>query len=350
MPDIVLAFFVLRLLKGNDLFFRSLFLLVITTLIACSEVKTEHTIRGSIMGTTYSVKVIDTAGKVSQEVLEKGVLEVLVAVDSDLSTYKANSELMRFNRTKVGSEQVIGVHMQAVTRLALTIYRASEGYFDPSIGPLISAWGFGSEARELIPSDAEITRMLDQAGMRLLRLDEGARLVKSSEGFLDYSAIAKGYGVDQVAAYLEGLGLSDYMVEVGGEVRVSGVNKLGVKWRLGIEQPDLLERKAYNVVHIGRGSMATSGDYRNFIDSTSGRYSHTINPRTGRPVKRDIASVSVIFDACADADAWATALMAMGSQKAIAFAKEKGIPAYFILRKGDGFSSVATKEMQAYLQ
>jgi thiamine biosynthesis lipoprotein len=173
---------------------------------------------------------------------------------------------------------------------------------------------------------------------------------KLADGFIDYSAIAKGYGVDRAAQALESIGFTNFLVEVGGEVRVLGTNASGEAWRLGIEQPDILGRKAYNVAHLKDVSMATSGDYRNFIEGSEGRYSHTIDPKTGYPVSSEIASVSVVMKDCASADAWATALLAMGRERALEYAERKNLAAFFIFREDDGFSSHASKQMQQYLR
>lgn len=307
------------------------------------------------MGTTYSVKVVE-GGKVDfgdkglHELTQRRVAQALDQVDRSLSTYKSQSELMRFNRATPGTEFEMGEEMREVTLLSLEILKASGGYFDPSIGPLVSAWGFGAESSSVAPSAEEVGLLLAKAGMRSLEIKESVSIRKVSDGFIDYSAIAKGYGVDRVAQVLESMGFINFLVEVGGEVRVLGTNAAGEAWRLGIEQPDILGRKAYNVAHLNDVSMATSGDYRNFIEGPEGRYSHTIDPLTGYPVSSEIASVSVVMNDCASADAWATALLAMGRNRALEYAEQKDLAAFFIFREGDGFTSQASKQMRQYLR
>lgn len=334
--------------------FRLLLVFISLLIVGCSEDLDELSFNGQIMGTTYSVKLVeggavDFNDQALHEKAKQRVQEALSGVDQALSTYKQDSELMQFNLSPVGSILVMGKEMREVTLLSLEILEASDGFFDPSIGPLVKAWGFGAGSSKSQPDEQELKRFLAQTGMRSLELIEGNRVRKAGEGFVDYSAIAKGYGVDRAAASLRVLGFQNFMVEVGGEVRVSGHNALGGPWRLGIEQPDFLERKAYNIVHISNVSMATSGDYRNFIDGPHGRYSHTINPQTGYPVSNDVASVSVIMDDCASADAWATALLAMGKDKALELSERLEIAAYFIVREEDGFSSYLTENMRKYV-
>lgn len=335
---------------------RYLFLgLVALQLAACSHDARVLSFGGEVMGTTYSIKVVE-GGSVDfndeglSELTQRSVVQALDQVDSALSTYKTQSELMRLNRAMPGAEFEMGEEMREVTLLSLNILEASGGYFDPSIGPLVSAWGFGAESSSVAPDEQEVALLLSKAGMRSLEVEDSVRVRKVADGFIDYSAIAKGYGVDRAAQALESIGFTNFLVEVGGEVRVLGTNSSGEAWRLGIEQPDILGRKAYNVAHLKDVSMATSGDYRNFIEGSEGRYSHTIDPKTGYPVSSEIASVSVVMKDCASADAWATALLAMGRERALEYAERKNLAAFFIFREDDGFSSHASKQMQQYLR
>jgi thiamine biosynthesis lipoprotein len=323
-------------------------------LAGCSSERTVHAFQGAMMGTTYTVTLVEGGEPNFQDerVLDEAEslsVQALALVDKALSTYKDDSDLMRFNQSAVGSIYEMGDEMAEVTLLSLEMRDASQGFFDPSVGALVSAWGFGAFSQDVPPHSEEIKALMAQSGMRFVRLIDDTRIQKLGEGFIDYSAIAKGYAVDKVAETLRSLGFKNFMVEVGGEVRVSGHNAEGNHWRLGIEQPDILRRKAYNIVHISDVSMATSGDYRNFIDGPDGRYSHTINPKTGYPVSSQIASVSVIMKDCASADAWATALLAMGKKKALYIAQEQDLAAFFIFREKDGFSSHATIKMLSYI-
>ncbi|KZZ56065.1 hypothetical protein A3762_11575 [Oleiphilus sp. HI0125] len=354
MPDFVLAFLFYG--YGNRenedvlLILRFSALLSFLFIVGCSESPETFKFSGHVMGTTYSVVLVETdlADSLFEET-KVGVDEVLSRVDRDLSTYKPDSEIMRFNNADVGQTFMFGPHMQHVTDISIDVLEKSKGYFDPSIGPLVSAWGFGVNSQTSKPSKEIIEQLKSQANMSPVSWDGGRSFKKVGVGFIDYSAVAKGYGVDLVADYLREQGFKDFMVEVGGEIKVAGKNVERINWRMGIEQPDLMMRKAYNIAYITNVSMATSGDYRNYIDDEDGRYSHTINPISGYPVKNDIASVSVILESCAYADAWATALMAMGSEKGVTFASEHNIPAYFILRESKGFSAIATEQMKSYM-
>jgi len=341
-----------RVIKTVRSLVSFLLLSVLLLVSACAEQKQLVSFSGSTMGTTYNVKlvIVDGVDGARFEQLSKGVYSTLDRVDRALSTYQEDSELMRFNRLKVGQTLPLSEQAFEVFQLSIDVLKQTDGYFDPSIGPLVSAWGFGVEGSQVTPTEAQIKDLLAQTGMRSLKLNPNQSSVdKLGEGFIDFSAIAKGYGVDKVHDYLKSEGFNDFLVEVGGEIRVSGWNADVKKWRLGIEEPDLAVRKAYNVAHLHNVAMATSGDYRNFIDGPSGRYSHTIDPKTGYPVVSNLASVSVIAQSCALADALATSLMAMGFEKAKRYTEEQDIAAFFIVRSEEQFSSYSTKSMQAYL-
>jgi thiamine biosynthesis lipoprotein len=194
----------------------------------------------------------------------------------------------------------------------------------------------------------QVSELLRLSAFKSVALENG-RLRKLNNGSIDFSAIAKGYAVDAVSEYLSRIGQENYLIELGGEIYAAGTNQAGVSWRLGIEEPDFMGRKSYNVVEINNQALATSGDYRNFIEENGHRYSHTIDPKTGYPVERSVASVSVIAATCAEADAWATALSAMGSEKAVNFAEENKLNAFFILRQDESFLTAVTGEFGRHL-
>lgn len=336
--------------------FRIVFCASLLLLIGCSDKLVSTEFSGPIMGTGYNVKIISDSSISPEQyqTLSDGILVKLNAVDAALSTYKPSSELMRFNELDVGESLVVSEDTFGIVELSLLLLKKSGGYFDPSIGPLVSAWGFGAQATPdsaSAPSEKEIASLLEGSQMRMVELvPETRALLKASEGFMDLSAIAKGFAVDKVHEYLIHQGFTDFMVEVGGEVSVSGLNASRQNWRLGIERPDFGSRTAYTIAHISDVAMATSGDYRNFIGGGESRYSHTINPITGYPARTDLASVSVIATSCALADAWATAFMAMGYERAIKLADELGLAVYFIRRSDTGFVAATSQAMKQYLK
>jgi thiamine biosynthesis lipoprotein len=225
---------------------------------------------------------------------------------------------------------------------------------DITVGPLVNAWGFGPDARpETIPSDAEIAGLLEKVGYTKLVLDsESSSLRKSEPGLLcDLSAIAKGYGVDRVAEALDGLSIQDYMVEVGGEVRTRGLNDQGQAWRIGIERPSVEGRVIQQVLSLSNGAMATSGDYRNYYEVDGVRYSHMIDPRSGRPITHRLASVSIVEERCTRADGLATALLVLGPDEGYRLAVANDLAVLFMVKDDEeGFKGLATPAFERLLE
>jgi thiamine biosynthesis lipoprotein len=212
---------------------------------------------------------------------------------------------------------------------------------------LVDLWGFGPKATgDLIPSDQDITVALKNTGFDGVVL-KGLILTKNKPVALDLSAVAKGYAVDIVSNYLEMSALPDYLVEVGGEIRVSGFNSEGMPWRVAIEQPQLLA-SVNKIVGLTDISIATSGDYRNYFERDGIRYSHTIDPRTGKPIDHNLASVTVLIDSCAEADAWATAFSVLGAQQSIELAEKLDLAMYMLVRQNDQFIASSSRSFKSY--
>lgn len=295
-------------------------------------------VSGPTMGTYFKVKVFpDDRSRNALEGLRDTIVGVLDNVNAKMSTYQESSELSRFNR----SESTAPVEMSAETIEVFLIARKvsdeTRGALDVTVGPLVNAWGFGPGTRVDVPDGAEIVRLLRSVGYRKIEIDPERGTVRKTqpEVYCDLSAVAKGYAVDQVARALDDIGLTDYMVEVGGEVRTRGLNSLGEVWRIGIEGPTPNEQTLQRLVPLSGMSLATSGDYRNYREVDGLRMSHTIDPRTGRPLTHALASVSVIHEECAYADAYATALMVLGPEEGPVLAERLGLAALFIIRLGD---------------
>jgi len=304
-------------------------------------------VRGEVMGTTYTVKVVADAREEqtaeAKEALAQTVGEALSAVDAAMSTYKPDSELSRFNAAPADRDVQISAALAEVMALAFDVNARTEGAFDVTVGPLVERWGFGASGDlKSVPTSAEVEALRARTGHDHLRL-EGERLRKDADDVrVDLSAIAKGYGVDQAASALQAAGWEDFMVEVGGEIRVRGTTEAGRPWRLAIERPNATERSIYEVIELSEGALATSGDYRNFTVVDGVRYAHTIDPTTGRPVEHSLASVSVVAPTCAEADALATALSVLGPKRGLALAQREGLPALFLVGTPDDLEAHAT--------
>jgi len=307
----------------------------------------ETLLRGSTMGTSYSVKVVDLPSALTAESLQAQIDQLLEAVNDSMSTYREDSELSRFNRHP-GSDWVAASEgLLEVLEIAQETSRISEGAFDITVGPLVNLWGFGPDATpDRVPDEAEIRSALAKVGYRRLHLQRAPPAIRKDlpDLYLDLSAIAKGYGVDAVAAHLESLGLESYLVEIGGEVWGKGHNARGTPWRIAIETPSVGERSVYAIVQLDGQGIATSGDYRNFFEQQGQRFSHSIDPATGRPVTHTLASVTVLGPSVTRADALATALLVLGPERGYRLAEQQGLAALFIMRQGNGFSERATPQ------
>jgi FAD:protein FMN transferase len=309
-------------------------------------------ISGPVFGTRYHVNVVMENDQARLESLASGIKQVLEDVDASMSTWRPDSELSRFNSLTDQSEWTeISPALHTVLEQAREISRLTDGAFDITIGPVVNLWGFGPEARpEKVPDDETLASVLDATGYQKIELrGQPPSLRADPRQYLDLSAIAKGYGVDAVASFLAAEGISAYLVEIGGEVSARGRKPDGDFWRLAIERPVSGQRQVDRVVAIGNRAMATSGDYRNYYESGGERFSHTIDPKDGRPIDHNLASVTVVANDCMTADALATAFNVMGPEKAKALAVRENIAAYFIVRGEDGFETDFTPAFSSFL-
>jgi thiamine biosynthesis lipoprotein len=295
-----------------------------------------HRFEGSTMGTTYAVILGGQAAASEREAARQAVEALLAEIEASMSTWDPDSELSRFNRHRSAAPVTVSDDLALVVRMALAVHEASGGTFDVTVGPLVNAWGFGPDGRPAAALDERTLGALRQrVGADKLAL-EGTRLRKRHpELEVDLSAIAKGHAVDRVAELLEARGHHDYLVEIGGELRGRGQSPAGRPFRVGIEEPIPGERVVRRVVVLDGLSLATSGNYRNFFERDGRRYVHTIDPESGRPVAHDLLSVSVLHERCALADAWATALLAAGPDRAWALAQRADLDV-LLLVAGEG--------------
>ena len=319
---------------------------------ACSPAKGPDLLEftGATMGTTYSVKIAQWPQGLDQEQVASVIASEVDNVNRKMSTYQPDSELSRFNRWPIEKPFEFSADTFEVLTLALTIWRDSQGAFDITVGPLVNLWGFGPEERQGLPSKAAMAAAWARVGSNHLQMQPNElRVIRQQDVLVDLSAIAKGYAVDRVAEALEALSISRYLVEVGGEVRTGAEKAEGHPWRVAMEQPLTDQRQLHKVVQLGHRAMATSGDYRNFIELDGQIYSHTMDPRTGMPVSHRLVSVSVIADTCAQADAWATALMVLGPEEGLNIAQQQGLAVYMMLRGENGYEIQYSPGFEDYI-
>jgi thiamine biosynthesis lipoprotein len=301
------------------------------------------------MGTAYRVKVIAASiSDLERDEIARIIEGELANVNDRMSTYQTDSELSRFNRSPATDAFSMSEDTLDVLTEATRVSELTDGAFDITVGPLVDAWGFGTSKPERMPVASELASLRKSVGWRNVVVDQGAGSARKTHAATrcDLSAIAKGYAVDRVSEALQRLGRRDHMVEVGGEVRTRGRNAAGELWRIAVEKPLTGGAGLQRVVRLDNGAMATSGDYRNFIEWEGVRYSHTIDPRTGQPVMHHLASVSVLHESCMTADALATALMVMGKKQAFAFAVDRDLAALLLIREDDG--TFTEKETPAF--
>lgn len=312
---------------------RLMALLFVLCLAGCtgSTPEAQH-YSGATMGTEYQVTLY--APDSHRVKLEIGIQRVLSRVVGRMSTYEPGSDVSRFNAAAPGNWVEVAAETARVVERALSIAAQSDGRFDPTILPLVDAWGFGPRGRvEEQPSAATVERLLGQVGWAELTVRTRPPALHSThERNLDLSGIAKGYAADAVAEYLKTQDVEHFLIELGGDLVARGGKPGGKPWRVAIENPDPWARSVYRVLEITEGALVTSGDYRNFYVEDNTRWTHVIDPQTGRPIDHQLASVSVRAKDAMSADAWATALLVAGPDAAAGLAVQNGIAALLIER------------------
>ncbi|MDX1741976.1 MAG: FAD:protein FMN transferase [Ruegeria sp.] len=293
---------------------------------------------GETMGTTFNITAIGE--DLDQDALAAAVEETLAEVNAKMSNWDPNSEVSTFSAATSTDPMPVSAEFAYVMDAANTVHEKTGGAFDVTLGPLIELWGFGPRTPEdPVPSDAEIRAALNSVGQnRLLTLDTKAGTLAKSDPKvgINLSAIAKGYGIDAVAETMRAAGIEDYLVEIGGDLVTNGQNDQGEAWRIGIEKPQAGAQSPQLIVSVSDRGMASSGDYKNFFEQDGVRYSHIIDPTTGRPITHRTTSVTVLAENAMMADAWATAMLALGQEKGLELAEENKLAVYFISRDVTG--------------
>jgi len=314
-------------------------------LIGCSQQKDLIHFSGLTMGTTYTIKAIPLENNIDTQILKKGIDSILFSLDKQMSTWNPNSEISQFNLTHSTKPYEISESFKTVVEAALDVSEKTDGFFDITVFDLMKIWGFGPDPNSGIPDQKQIETVLSYTGREKISVIEKAIVKEHSDTKLDLNAIAKGYAVDQVFQFFQSKGFTDLFVEIGGEVQCSGRNQLNKFWSIGIENPsggNKSNKIFAGIIYLDGGAVATSGNYRNFVDLSGKILGHTINPNTGYPIQTNVLSVTVLSNSCMVADAWATALMVMDYETGLKKVTENPyIKAVWILDEKDGSRVVA---------
>jgi len=308
-------------------------------------------LRGETMGTAYQVTLVSEPGQdwpLSREEVQSQLDSRLEQINQWMSTYIDDSALMQFNRAPIDRWQSLPEPLIEVLEISRAIGVRSNGAFDITVAPLVNLWGFGPQGLpETVPEPEAIETAMQRVGLEHLELEQN-RARRLRDISLDLSGVAKGYGVDYLSRWLERQGYRNYLVEIGGEVRLGGVSPRGDDWRIGVEQPKLLAREGRQTLTLTDIAMATSGDYRNYYERDGQRYSHTLDPRSGRPIEHKLASVTVLAQTAAEADAWATALNVLGPEAGMAIAEREKLPVYMLVRENEAYNDRYSEAFEPY--
>jgi len=322
---------------------------IFVILFSCQQDEKLIHLSGKTMGTTYNVKYIrNSTITISDEDIQKFINLKLEAINLGMSTYIHESELSQFNRIKSKIWFKISKDFLKVLKFSYNLAEDSNGLYDPTIGPLVNLWGFGPKGPRNTPSKSEVKLAKNLVGFHHIKFKDSSIYKSIDELKLDLSSTAKGFGVDKIAELLSKLTISNFMVEIGGELVTQG-KKNGKNWMIGIEYPDIknIGNSLISKIASKNYAIATSGNYRNFYKKDGIQYSHIINSKTGYPVKNSLLSVTVISKIdCMNADGYATALMVMGKDQAIKFANAKNLNAFFIYNENGKLKTLKSKSLK----
>lgn len=319
-------------------------LLLLCLLTGCASAPPVRELSGESMGSRWIVKLDAEPARLPE--LQRGIQSELDAVVAQMSTWEPDSDISRYNQAPAQTWHLLPPEFLRVLAYAMSLAHDTGGAYDPTIGPLVNLWGFGPDGARASPPEAEqIEAARARVGWRRVTIDAiASRVLQPGGTYLDLSSVATGFGVDQVAAYLESQGVDGFLIELGGELRASGRRPDGQPWRVGIERPPVegdSDPLLASLVLQDR-SIGASGDFRNFFEQGGERYSHHIDPHTGRTVTRRLASVTVLHAECMQADALAMAITALGPEEGLAWAERRGLAALLVLRGERGLEERMT--------
>jgi len=329
------------------------FLLICLLLLsACQQQPETLQLRGATMGTTWSVNLHSIPENVNPDQLKQQLQARLDRVNALMSTYDPNSEVSRFNLSTSPDWFAVSAETAQVVALSLQISELTGGAFDISVGPLVELWGFGARERsEKLPTKQEVAELLARIGYKNLQVRSNPPALKKQQPQLqiDLSAVAKGYAVDLLAELLIAQQIDSFLVEVGGELQISGTRVDGTPWRIAIEKPAEGVREVEQVFPLTGTGLATSGNYRNYYVENGQRYVHTIDPVSGYPISHKLASATVLAEDCATADALATALMVLGEERGRQLVEENRLAAYFLIHQKDAMIEYRSPAFEHFL-
>lgn len=331
---------------------RFLTLPLVLVLTACHRAPPVIDLSGPTMGTTYSVRVVSAPEGIDSHAVRVAIDEVLATVDAQMSAYRADSEISRFNASTTTGWFAVSNEFVAVVAGAQAVSERSGGALDITVAPLVNLWGMGpaGEMKD-VPDVAALDAARARVGYRNLEAQRTPPAIRRRIPGLtvDLNAVAPGYAVDLLASKFAALGIGNFMIDIGGEVRARGRNTQGALWRIAIERPVDAEPEPYAIAQLDDMAITTSGEYRHYVMRDGHRYSHTIDPRTARPVGHALASVAIVQPTALEADAWATALNVLGENEGFELAEKLQIPALFIVAKDNGLEHRMTAPFAKYL-
>ena len=305
-------------------------------IFSCSQEKNYNAkIKGNTMGTYYFIEVIDVPVELKIKNIELEIKNTLKKANKILSNWDKDSEISIINKTDKTTAIKISDELNEVFKTAKEINAKSNGFFDLTLDPIIELWGFGYKSKQMqvIPKDNQIKNILSLIGQKSflkMNFDNNELIKKNKDIKINLSSIGKGYGIDLIGKKLDQLGINNYIINIGGDILTKGYNSKKENWVIGIENPNLKEKLIKEIVNLTNKGLATSGDYKNFFTKDGKRYSHIINPKTGKPIKHSTKSVTVIHENSMKADGWATAFLALGSLEGLKIADKEKIAVLFI--------------------
>ncbi|MDI3203531.1 FAD:protein FMN transferase [Pseudomonas shahriarae] len=319
---------------------------VLAILTGCGGDEPLEAFGGPTMGSTYSIKYVRTPGTPAANEVQPQVERILAEVDRQLSTYRSDSDIERFNDLPANRCQPMPESILQLVRTGEQLSQASGGAFDLTVEPLLNLWGFGPQARQVkVPDPMTLALARQRVGHQHLRID-GHQLCKDAAVQVDFNSIAAGYTVDRIAERLGQLGIQRYLVEVTGELKAAGRKPDGTPWRVALEEPRDDQQVAERVIVVDGFGVSTSGDYRNYFQQDGRRYSHTLDARSGAPITHHLASVTVLEPSALMADGLSTLLLVLGPDEGWDYAEKQRIAAFFVMREGDAFVTRSNKAFE----